>query len=175
MSRLRKKTRKNLWYTFLILLIFIFFLGVIYKKNYLDKNNNIINNVVNNKQKEEITPKENTTNETDKESSSKSSSKTINNTSTEKKEEPAKTEKQETKNELNNNVTLNIELIGEEELTINVNDKYIDKGVKATDSNGNDVTKYIDIENNVDTSKQGTYYVIYSYGKSIVIRTVNVK
>ena len=175
MSRLRKKTRKNLLYTFLILLIFIFFLGVIYKKNYLDKNNNIINNVVNNKQKEEITPKENTTNETDKESSSKSSSKTINNTSTEKKEEPAKTEKQETKNELNNNVTLNIELIGEEELTINVNDKYIDKGVKATDSNGNDVTKYIDIENNVDTSKQGTYYVIYSYGKSIVIRTVNVK
>lgn len=174
MSRLRKKTRKNLLYTFLILLIFIFFLGVIYKKNYLDKNNNIINNVIN-KQKEEITTNENTTKELKNDSSSKSNSETINSTSTEKKEEPAKTEKQETKNELNNNVTVNIELIGEEELTINVNDKYIDKGVKATDSNGNDVTKYIDIENNVDTSKQGTYYVIYSYGKSIVIRTVNVK
>ena len=174
MSRLRKKTRKNLLYTFLILLIFIFFLGVIYKKNYLDKNNNIINNVIN-KQKEEITTNENTTKELKNDSISKSNSETINSTSTEKKEEPAKTEKQETKNELNNNVTVNIELIGEEELTINVNDKYIDKGVKATDSNGNDVTKYIDIENNVDTSKQGTYYVIYSYGKSIVIRTVNVK
>lgn len=174
MSRLRKKTRKNLLYTFFIILIFIFFLGVIYKKNYLDKNNNIINNVIN-KQKEEITTKENTTNETEKESDSKSSSKTINNTSTEKKEEPAKTEKQENKNELSNNVTINIELIGEEEITINVNDKYVDKGVKATDSNGNDVTKYINVENNVDTSKQGTYYVIYSYGKSIVIRTVNVK
>ena len=174
MSRLRKKTRKNLLYTFLILLIFIFFLGVIYKKNYLDKNNSIINNVIN-KQKEEITTNENTTKELKNDSSSKSNSETINSTSTEKKEEPAKTEKQETKNELNNNVTVNIELIGEEELTINVNDKYIDKGVKATDSNGNDVTKYIDIENNVDTSKQGTYYVIYSYGKSIVIRTVNVK
>lgn len=174
MSRLRKKTRKNLLYTFFIILIFIFFLGVIYKNNYLDKNNNVINNV-NNKQKEEIKTKENTTNETEKESSSKSSSKTINNTSTEKKEEPAKTEKQENKNELNNNVTINIELIGEEEININLNDKYIDKGVKATDSNGNDVTKYINVENNVDTSKQGTYYVIYSYGKSIVIRTVNVK
>ena len=174
MSRLRKKTRKNLLYTFLILLIFIFFLGVIYKKNYFDKNNRIINNVIN-KQKEETTTNENTTKELKNDSSSKSNSETINSTSTEKKEEPAKTEKQETKNELNNNVTVNIELIGEEELTINVNDKYIDKGVKATDSNGNDVTKYIDIENNVDTSKQGTYYVIYSYGKSIVIRTVNVK
>ena len=51
MSRLRKKTRKNLLYTFFIILIFIFFLGVIYKKNYLDKNNSIINDVVNNKQK----------------------------------------------------------------------------------------------------------------------------
>ncbi len=169
MSRLRKRTRKKLLYTFFILLTFIFFLGVIYKKNYLDKNNSIIN-----KENEKVAT-EDTTKETKNESKNESKNETINSTITEKKEEPAKTENQENKNELNNNVTINIELIGEEEITINVNDQYVDKGVKATDSNGNDVTKYINVDNNVDTSKQGTYYVIYSYGKSIVIRTINVK
>lgn len=90
-------------------------------------------------------------------------------------EEPKKTEKDETKQEIQNNVTVNIELIGNDEITLNVGDKYNEQGAKAIDSNGKDVSKQIKIEGSVDTSKPGDYMIIYSIGKSMVIRNVTVK
>ena len=89
--------------------------------------------------------------------------------------EPKKNETSETKQQLQNNVTVTIELIGSEDITLNVGDKYNELGVKAIDSNGKDVSKEVTIQNNVDTSKKGEYMVIYSIGKSIVIRNVTVK
>ena len=90
-------------------------------------------------------------------------------------EEPKKNEEQENKQENMNNITVKLDLIGDEEVTIKVGDEYKDSGAVATDEKGNDVSKYITVQNEVDTSKTGDYAVIYSIGKSIVIRTVHVK
>ncbi len=95
-----------------------------------------------------------------------------------KKEEssgPMPTEEEETKKERDKNITINMELIGEDEITINKGDKYVDQGIKATDGEGNDLTNDVEITNNVDTSKEGKYSIIYSYGKNIIIRRVIVK
>ena len=88
---------------------------------------------------------------------------------------PAETEEEENINEKVENVTINIELIGEEEVYIKKGEKFIDPGVKATDENGNDVSDKITVENTVNENKKGSYMVIYSYGKSIVIRKVIVE
>ena len=90
-------------------------------------------------------------------------------------EEPKKNEEQENKQENMNNITVELDLIGDEEVTIKVGEEYKDSGATAIDEKGNDVSKYITVENEVDTSKTGDYTVIYSIGKSIVIRTVHVK
>lgn len=88
---------------------------------------------------------------------------------------PSKIEKEENENEREENITVDLVLIGEEEITIKQGEKYIDEGVIATDSSGNDVTDKISIDNKVNTNKKGEYMVIYSYGKSIVIRKVIVE
>lgn len=89
--------------------------------------------------------------------------------------EPAKTEKEENKQENTNNITVKIELIGEEEVTISKGEKYNDLGAKAVDSTGKDVSDKIRIDNTVNTNKEGTYTVTYSIGNSIVMRYVIVK
>lgn len=89
--------------------------------------------------------------------------------------EPKKNEIKENEQENINNITVKLELIGEEEIIINKGEEYKDQGAKATDEQGNDVSKYINVENGVDTSKEGKYMVIYSIGKSIAIRNVRVK
>lgn len=54
-----------------------------------------------------------------------------------------------------------IELIGDSEITLDLNEKYTDPGVKAT-LNNKDVTKKVEVEGKVDTSKVGNYYIVYS-------------
>ena len=76
---------------------------------------------------------------------------------------------------MQNNITAKLELIGSDEITLKVGEKYKELGVKAVDSNGKDISSQVSIENNVDTSKSGNYMVIYSIGKSMVIRNVIVK
>ena len=90
-------------------------------------------------------------------------------------EEPKREENKENIQENLNNITVNLELIGDEEITLKLGEKYNELGAKAIDEDGNDVSKYVKIENEVDTSKAGEYVVIYSIGKSIVIRNVYVK
>lgn len=68
-----------------------------------------------------------------------------------------------------------IDLIGEQKITIEKGTKYVDQGAKALDTNGNDISNQIKVDNSVDTSKSGEYTVTYSIGNYIVIRTVVVK
>ena len=89
--------------------------------------------------------------------------------------EPQKDEQLENKQEVENNGYYEISLIGEDEIYINVGEKYNELGAKAFDKDGNDVSNKISIQNEVDTTKKGEYMVIYSIGKSMVIRNVIVK
>ena len=89
--------------------------------------------------------------------------------------EPKKDEKAEIKQELNDNITINIELNGSENIELKKGDTYKELGARATDSNGNDVSQKIIIDGKVDTSKEGEYIVIYSIGKSMVMRNIIVK
>lgn len=73
----------------------------------------------------------------------------------------------------------NIVLNGESEINIAQNSTYQDLGALASDNYDGDITTKISIENNIDTSKLGTYLVNYtvkdsSENESKVTRTVNV-
>lgn len=75
-----------------------------------------------------------------------------------------------------------VNLDGAKYTEINVGDNFNDmEGVKATDQNGNDITKFIVVDGKVDTSKEGTYTLHYIYkngkGKELcnVARTVVVR
>ena len=124
-----------------------------------------------------VNDKNNNSNSNDykKETNTDSINNVDNNETKTEKTGPAETEEEENKNEMSENITINMELVGDEEVSINVGEKYVDPGIVATDSNGNDVSDKIDINSNVDANKKGKYRVIYSYGKSIVIRRVIVE
>jgi len=164
---MKNKGLKTLLYVLLSILLVLIIILLLLKFDILKNNVNTINN--NNNNKNEIK------NKTNKETKNSSTNEKIKNKIKEDKSGPAETEEEENINERVDNVTVNLELIGKEEITINVGDKYVDEGVKATDNNGNDVSDKITVENNVNPNKKGEYMIIYSYGKSIVIRTVIVK
>ena len=54
-----------------------------------------------------------------------------------------------------------IELIGDSEIMLDLNEEFIDPGVKAT-LNNKDVTDKVIVEGKVDTSKVGNYKIVYS-------------
>lgn len=157
----RKKNKKIIFF----LVILIIFLGgiIILKKYFVNHEIELNNNKVSTNNK--IFPSNKDNNKETKEVK-------INNV---EEKGPKATEEEETQKEVDKNVSINIELIGEEEIIINKGDNYIDQGVKATDSDGKDLTDDIEIINNVDTSKAGNYSIIYSYGKNIVIRKIIVR
>lgn len=64
-----------------------------------------------------------------------------------------------------------LSLNGEEEIKIGVNSKYVDAGAKAI-FQGHKVNKDIKTESNVDTSKVGTYEVIYKIDKGLIEKEV---
>ncbi len=73
-----------------------------------------------------------------------------------------------------------ITIIGENIIELEKGEEYIEKGSKATDSDGNDITNDIKITNNININKYGEYKVIYEvsdkYGnKAIKLRKVIVK
>ena len=73
-----------------------------------------------------------------------------------------------------------IELKGSNPYTMYVGDKYDELGYKATDEYDGDITKKVEIKNNIDASKAGKYEVTYkvsdsSGNKKEVKRTVNVE
>lgn len=162
-----RRRKRNRFLDFLLLIILFALIGFLCYRIYDDKtkpnNTDKVPKVLENKKKKEDTKgkEEKTNTNTEK--------------SKEESEGPMKTEEEETKKERDKNISINMELIGEEEITIKKGDKYTDLGVKATDNDGNDMSDEIEIVNNVNTNKTGKYSVIYSYGKNIIIRTVIVE
>lgn len=162
-----RRRKKNRFLDFLLSIILFALIGFLCYRIYDDKikpnNTDKVPKVLENKKEKEDTKgkEEKTNTNTEK--------------SKEESEGPMKTEEEETKKERDKNISINMELIGEEEITIKKGDKYTDPGVKATDNDGNDMSDEIEIVNNVNTNKTGKYSVIYSYGKNIIIRTVIVE
>jgi len=71
------------------------------------------------------------------------------------------TRSEKTSNEVKEKTNISITLNGDETIYLYKNEEYKDEGIKAVDENGNDVSKNIDIESNVDSSKSGEYSVKY--------------
>ena len=162
-NRMKNKGLNVLLYILLLILLVIIIILLLFKFDIL-KNNNNTNNSSNKTSESSKKVEEADTSKNIDENNSKTSS-----------SGPAETEKEENIKEKIDNKTVNLKLLGDEEIYLNVGEDYIDEGVVATDSGGNDVSDKITIDNNVNTTEKGEYMVIYSYGKSIVIRKVIVK
>ncbi len=67
-----------------------------------------------------------------------------------------------------------IVLLGDEEITIYKGEEYQEPGYSGTDSNNKDVTGEINVTDNIDTKKIGTYKVTYTIGNVTKERTVKV-
>lgn len=149
---------KKILSIFIILIVLICIVLGIYK--FVDTNYTKDNNLESQKKEEKI---------------EKTEEKNTQDSSNNKVQEPQKDENLENKQEVDNNEYFEISLVGEEEIYINVGEKYNELGAKALDSKGNDVSNKIVIQNEVDISKKGEYMVIYSIGKAMVVRNVIVK
>ena len=160
--------RKNKSSIFTILFALVISIGIII---FLE--NSFFGSFTNNKNIKETNNKEKENNNSNSTTNNSSNSNIMKDNTT--ISEPAKTEKEENKQENTNNITVKIELIGEEEIIISKGEKYNDLGAKAVDSTGKDVSDKIRIDNTVNTNKEGTYTVTYSIGNSIVMRYVIVK
>lgn len=73
-----------------------------------------------------------------------------------------------------------IELIGENKITIYINEKYNEPGYKATDNYDGDITNNVVIEGNIDNTKMGIYNLTYKVKDSSnntfsITRTIEVK
>lgn len=69
---------------------------------------------------------------------------------------------------------VNVKIIGDEELTLEVFDKYDEQGIELT-INDNDVSDEVSYEGKINTDKLGTYIIKYLYeGKVYATRTINV-
>lgn len=67
-----------------------------------------------------------------------------------------------------------LELNGQSEITIKVNEEYIDEGVNATYL-GKNIDNDVEVNNDVDTSKIGEYEITYKIKKGLIERVVTRK
>ncbi|MBR3661419.1 MAG: DUF5011 domain-containing protein [Bacilli bacterium] len=65
-----------------------------------------------------------------------------------------------------NNNTVELELLGEDTIVLKLNDKYIEPGYIAKDSQEVDLTDTVKVSGDVDTSKLGTYTITYEINDS---------
>lgn len=63
------------------------------------------------------------------------------------------------------------ELIGDKNITLNLNEEYKEQGVEAI-SFGKDLKDNIIIDSNVDTTKEGEYTVVYSIKSSLKYKNI---
>ena len=75
---------------------------------------------------------------------------------------------------LKGNTNYFISLEGPETISIYQNDEYVEPGYTGRDNKNNDLTSSITIDSNVDSSKIGTYQIVYKLKKTTKTRTVNV-
>ena len=73
-----------------------------------------------------------------------------------------------------NKVNYFLELNGNELLTIYKDNEYIEPGYTAKDNKGNDLTKEVIIDSNLDTSTTGDYEIIYTFHDKSLKRYITV-
>lgn len=175
--RYRRKKNKAINIFFTIILLFL--IGILCYKIYIDqlspevKKEDKTNTTEKNNNTKEIKNENKTNNDTKKENNNENKESTPIEKVTNKS---SSDEKKENKNEqARRGGSVNLELLGEENVTVSVGSKYNDAGVKATYSDGSDASVEVDIDNAVDTSKAGTYTVTYSAGNVVIIRRVTVE
>ena len=171
----RRSKRKNRETFILILLVIILGVILILGKYYKDKEE------VSNNDNKEIKENTKVDNSTKKEDTNENKEKTKAN---EEKKEETKTENiKSSSDELKENVNevsrrgghVTLELIGEDDITVEKGSKYEDAGVKAYYDDGSNAIDEVEVDSDVDTSKEGSYTVSYYVGNSVVIRRVRVK
>lgn len=64
------------------------------------------------------------------------------------------------KNNKNNDV-YTFELVGPSEINVSLNDSYVDIGYIARDEDNNNIANLVNVSGNVDTTKVGTYKVVF--------------
>ena len=64
------------------------------------------------------------------------------------------------KSNKNNNV-YTFELVGPSEINVSLNDSYVDIGYIARDEDNNNIANLVNVSGNVDTTKVGTYKVVF--------------
>lgn len=74
-----------------------------------------------------------------------------------------------TTNHLTKNDTFS--LIGEKDITLNINQEYIEEGVNVI-SFGKDLKEQVVIESNLDTTKEGEYTIIYTIKNSFKYKDI---
>ena len=175
MSR-RYRRKKNNFLSVFFTIILIFLIGLLCYKIYTEQvKPKDKNNKVETKEKETIKTNKKK-NDDDKNESFKSTKEITPKKSTEITTKSSSNEKTENKNEqTRKGGMVKLELIGEESVTISKGSSYNDAGVKATYSDGSDASNEVEIDNAVDTSKEGTYTVSYYAGNAVVIRRVTVE
>lgn len=75
---------------------------------------------------------------------------------------------------INNRTRYSIELYGDETLTIYVGSAYNEQGYIGYDNKNNNMTSYITIDSNLDTSTIGEYQITYKLNNTKKVRTVKV-
>lgn len=72
------------------------------------------------------------------------------------------------------NVQYYLELNGEDNITIYLNHEYSEFGFNAYDSKGNDLTRDVIVDSNLNINKIGNYQISYTIGNITKVRYVNV-
>ncbi|MBO6195687.1 MAG: DUF5011 domain-containing protein [Bacilli bacterium] len=178
-----RRKKKNNGLNIFLVIILLFLIGVLCYKIYDDQFKNLKTNTndkrIENKDNNNKTNKNTNNNEQkidNKTNTTKSNTDVIEEKANEVTEKSSKNENTETKNEhKRRGGTVTLELIGEENVVVDKGSKYIDSGVKAMYSDGTDASNEVDVDNAVDTSKEGTYTVSYYAGNAVVIRRVTVR
>lgn len=71
-------------------------------------------------------------------------------------------------------VTYNVELLGNNEMTITLGNDYIEPGYTAQDSNNNDVTEDVEVYSNLQINKIGNYQITYKIKNAEVKRIIRI-
>ncbi len=163
-----KKRKKKIIYTIITLILIVFLILPIVNMKKINTNllSNESSKKINSKTKKIRNEKTNENISEEKKIVEENESKDY---------EPKQTEEEENKNENFDLNGIKINLIGDEEIYLNLNDKYIEQGAKAYTKDNKDISSLIKIDGTVDTSKEGSYIITYYIGKAVVIRSVFVK
>lgn len=157
----RRKKKSALFNILLIVLLLV--LGFIAFKAYDAYRTNKSDNFIK-EEKEKIKEVEKKKEETKKEEKKDDSQK------------PSSDEKTENENEVSRKGgNINLEIKGDDEITIKKGSTFNDPGFIATYEDGTDASSEVKVEGEVDTNKIGTYTISYSAGNNIILRRVYVE